>query len=97
LVFVVIFVYIAFRAISGGSLPDVGWSTTPIWNSELVSAPLVAAALSIAVLSFLGFDGISTLAEESTGRRNPAGRAMIIALFVVAFLFITQTWLASQD
>src|SRR3954447_13954443 len=62
--FVVIFVYIAFRAISGGTLPDVGWSTTPIWNSELVSAPLIASALSIAVLSFLGFDGISTLAEE---------------------------------
>ncbi len=95
LVFVVLFVVIAVRAINGDSLPDVGWSTTPIWNSEVVSAPLIAAALSIAVLSFLGFDGISTLAEESTGRKNPAGRAMIISLFIVAFLFITQTWLAS--
>lgn len=95
LVFVVIFVVIAVRAINGDSLPNVGWSTTPIWNPELVSAPLIASALSIAVLSFLGFDGISTLAEESTGKRNPAGRAMIIALFVVAFLFVTQTWLAS--
>lgn len=95
LVFVAIFVVIAVRAINGQSLPDVGWSTTPIWNSDTVSAPLLAAALSIAVLSFLGFDGISTLAEESTGRKNPAGRAMLIALFVVAALFITQTWLAS--
>lgn len=95
LVFVVIFVVIAVRAISGAALPDVGWSTTPIWNPETVSAPLLAAALSIAVLSFLGFDGISTLAEESTGKRNPAGKAMIGALFIVAFLFITQTWLAS--
>jgi amino acid transporter len=95
LVFVVLFVIIAVRAINGQSLPDVGWSALPIWNSELVTAPLIAAALSIAVLSFLGFDGISTLAEESTGKKNPAGRAMIVALFVVAFLFITQTWLAS--
>ena len=95
LVFVVVFVVIAVRAISGGSLPDVGWSTSPIWNPETVSAPLVAAALSIAVLSFLGFDGISTLAEESTGTRNPAGQAMVGALFIVAFLFIVQTWLAS--
>ncbi|HEX2286519.1 MAG TPA: APC family permease [Mycobacterium sp.] len=95
LVFVAIFVVIAVRTLSGGTLPDVGWSTTPIWNSETVSAPLIAAALSIAVLSFLGFDGISTLAEESTGKRNPAGRAMIGALFIAAFLFITQTWLAS--
>ncbi|MBJ7339433.1 APC family permease [Mycolicibacterium sp.] len=95
LVFVVIFVVIAVRAINGQSLPNVGWSTLPLWDSSTVTAPLIASALSIAVLSFLGFDGISTLAEESTGRKNPAGRAMIIALFVVAFLFITQTWLAS--
>ncbi len=95
LVFVVIFVYIAVRAISGGSLPNVGWSTTPIWNPGTVSAPLIASALSIAVLSFLGFDGISTLAEESTGKKNPAGKAMIGSLFIVAFLFIAQTWLAS--
>jgi hypothetical protein len=46
----------------------------------------------IAVLSFLGFDGISTLAEESTGKKNLAGRAMVVSLFIVAFLFITQTW-----
>lgn len=95
LVFVAIFIVIAVRAINGQSLPDVSWGTSPIWDSSTVSAPLLAAALSIAVLSFLGFDGISTLAEESTGRKNPAGRAMIIALFVVAALFITQTWLAS--
>ena len=95
LVFVVIFVVIAVRAINGQSLPNVGWSTLPIWNPDTVTAPLLAGALSIAVLSFLGFDGISTLAEESTGRKNPAGRAMIIALFVVAALFVTQTWLAS--
>src|SRR3954468_21095594 len=95
LVFLGIFVVIAVRAINGDSLPNVHWSTTPIWNSETVSAPLIAAALSIAVLSFLGFDGISTLAEESTGEKNPAGKAMIGALFIVAFLFIGQTWLAS--
>ncbi len=95
LVFVVIFVIIAVRAINGQSLPNVAWSTLPLWNSSTVTAPLIASALSIAVLSFLGFDGISTLAEESTGRKNPAGRAMIIALFVVAFLFVVQTWLAS--
>jgi amino acid transporter len=95
LVFVAIFVVIAVRAINGQSLPDVGWGTTPIWNSDAVSAALLAGALSIAVLSFLGFDGISTLAEESTGKRNPAGKAMLISLFVVATLFVAQTWLAS--
>ncbi|MET0282753.1 MAG: APC family permease [Steroidobacteraceae bacterium] len=94
LLFVAIFIVIAVRAISGQALPGVAWSAAPIWNSAQVSGPLLASALSIAVLSFLGFDGISTLAEESTGSRNPTGRAMVMALFVVAALFIGQTWLA---
>jgi amino acid transporter len=95
LAFVFAFVVISVLAINGQTLPDVRWSTAPIWNAETVSAPMLASALSIAVLSFLGFDGISTLAEETTGKKNPAGRAMIMALFVVATLFIAQTWLAS--
>ena len=95
LVFVVVFVVIAAVAINGGTIPGAEWSTDPIWTPGQVNGPLIASALSIAVLSFLGFDGISTLAEESTGRRNAAGRAMIIALFIVAALFIAQTWLAS--
>lgn len=95
LVFVVIFVVIAVTALNGGTIPGAELTTDPIWNSDRVTAPLIASALSIAVLSFLGFDGISTMAEESTGKRNSAGKAMIIALSLVAFLFITQTWLAS--
>jgi amino acid transporter len=93
--FVFAFIIIAVLTINGQTLPGVRWSTAPIWNPETMSAPWLASALSVAVLSFLGFDGISTLAEETTGKKNPAGRAMIMALLVVATLFIAQTWLAS--
>lgn len=95
LAFVAIFVVIAVVALTSGVVPGAELTTDPIWTPSAVSGPLIASALSIAVLSFLGFDGISTLAEESTGGRNSAGRAMIIALFIVAALFIVQTWLAS--
>ncbi|MCU1635473.1 MAG: amino acid permease [Cryobacterium sp.] len=94
-VFIVIFVIIAVTALTGGTIPGAEFTTQPIWDASKVTGPLIASALSIAVLSFLGFDGISTMAEESTGRRNSAGKAMIIALFIVAFCFILQTWLAS--
>ena len=73
LVFLVIFVVIAVRAINGDSLPNVGWSTLPIWNSSAVTAPLIAGALSIAVLSFLGFDGISTLRRGVDRQEEPCG------------------------
>lgn len=94
-VFIVIFVIIAVIALNNGTIPGAEFTTAPIWDSSKVTGPLIASALSIAVLSFLGFDGISTLAEESTGRRNSAGKAMIIALFIVAFFFVLETWLAS--
>lgn len=94
-VFIVIFVIIAVTALNNGTIPGAELNTDPIWDSAKVSGPLIAGALSIAVLSFLGFDGISTMSEESTGKRNAAGKAMIIALFIVAFCFVLQTWLAS--
>ncbi|AZH79038.1 amino acid permease [Microbacterium sp. Y-01] len=96
LFFVGVFVVIAVTTLTGGTMPGAEWSWTPVWNPERVTGPLIASALSIAVLSFLGFDGIATMAEESTGGRRSAGRAMITALFVVATLFIGQTWLASM-
>jgi amino acid transporter len=95
LVFVVIFIVIAVTALSGNTVPDAVFTIDPLWDASKVTGPLIASALSIAVLSFLGFDGISTMAEEATGGRNSAGRAMILALIIVAVLFIVQTWLAS--
>ena len=94
-VFIVIFVIIAVIALNNGTIPGAEFTTASVWDPSKVTGPLIASALSIAVLSFLGFDGISTLAEESTGRRNSAGKAMIIALFIVAFFFVLETWLAS--
>jgi amino acid transporter len=94
-VFVVIFVIIAVTALNGGTIPGAEFSVSQVWDPSKVTGPLIASALSIAVLSFLGFDGISTLAEESTGKRGGAGKAMILALLIVAFLFVLQTWLAS--
>ena len=95
LIFVAIFVVIAISALTGHTIDGSSFSLAQLWDPAKVNPALIAAALSIAVLSFLGFDGISTLSEETTGKKNPAGRAMIIALFIVATLFILQTWLAS--
>lgn len=94
LVFLVVLIYIFGSAIVTGSVPGAAWSIQPIWDPEVMTPAMLAAALSVAVLSFLGFDGISTLAEETKGGRSTAGRAMIVALVIVGVLFIIQTWLA---
>ena len=95
LVFVVIFFIMAIVAISRG-VNGAQFSTTPLFNADLFSPQLAAAALSIAVLSFLGFDGIATLSEEAKGGRRAAGVAMITGLLLVALFFVSQTWLAAM-
>ena len=68
----------------------------PLYDRQGFSLSMVAGATSIAVLSFLGFDGISTLAEESAGARNAVARATLLALGVVGALFVLQTWIAAD-
>ncbi len=95
LVFVLIFVIMAVAALVKG-VNGAHFSTTPLFNADLFSPQLAAAALSIAVLSFLGFDGIATLSEEAKGGRRSAGIAMVSGLVLVAVFFVAQTWLAAM-
>ena len=68
----------------------------PLYNADKFSLPLVMGAVSIAVLSFLGFDGISTLSEETKGGVDTVGKASLGALMLVGSLFILQTWIAAD-
>ncbi|MFI7613922.1 APC family permease [Nonomuraea terrae] len=68
---------------------------TPFFDSSSFTWSVVFAAASVAVLSFLGFDGISTLAEESREDARRLGRSMVAALALAAVLFVVQTWVAA--
>ncbi len=71
------------------------FSLAPFYNPAVLTPELVFGALSLAVLSFLGFDAVSTLSEESRGGAPAIGRATLLALFLSALLFVAQTWIAS--
>jgi len=73
-----------------------GLTLAPLYDPHNFSLSTVAGATSIAVLSFLGFDGISTLAEESTGARNAVARATVLSLVLIGALFMLQTWIAAD-
>jgi amino acid transporter len=70
-------------------------SLAPLWDSAKVTPSLVFGSLSLAALSFLGFDALSTLSEEVKGGPNMMGIATILSLGVVGALFVAQTYLAS--
>jgi amino acid transporter len=93
LIVLAIFIVIGIVALAQGK--GHGFDFTPIYNSDTFSWSLVFGAVSIAVLSFLGFDGISTLAEENKDTARAIGRSMVAALLLAGVLFIVQTWVAS--
>ncbi len=65
----------------------------PIWNARAFDAGKVFSATSICVMSFLGFDAVSTLAEEVVGGdRSIVGRAIIAVLVISAVFFIGVAW-----
>jgi len=69
-------------------------SVRPFYRPGQVDLGFVARATSIAALSFLGFDAISTLAEETTDPRRMIGRATVLALVLLGSIFMLQTWVA---
>ncbi|MEU7865207.1 APC family permease [Dactylosporangium sp. NPDC049140] len=93
LIVLAIFIVIGIVALAQGKGRGFDWS--PWYNSGTFSWPLVFGAVSIAVLSFLGFDGISMLAEEHRGEARQIGRSMVAALALAGVLFIVQTWVAA--
>ena len=68
-------------------------SLEPFYSARNFSLQAVMAATPVAVLSFLGFDGISTLAEDAKEPEKNIARATILVCFIAGILFILQTYL----
>lgn len=65
----------------------------PLFDAAHFDAGKIFSATSICIMSFLGFDAVSTLAEEvEGGDRRLVGRAIIATLVLSAVFFVTVTW-----
>ncbi|UZE08226.1 APC family permease [Pseudomonas corrugata] len=91
-----IFLFYAWNALHGGA-GNGQMTLAPLYSPEHFNFALLMQAVSIAVLSFLGFDAISTLAEEikdDPGRS--IGKAALVTLLVMGAIFVVQTWIATD-
>ncbi|MBE3011694.1 APC family permease [Microbispora sp. NEAU-D428] len=93
LIVLAIFLVVGIVALAQGK--GHGNALSPLFDSSTFSWPLAFGAVSVAVLSFLGFDGISMLAEESRESTRRLGRSMVFALALAGALFVVQTWVAA--
>ena len=91
---VVVFIAVGCMYVSGGG--GYGeFSTEPFYKPGEVDLHFVATAVSLACLSFLGFDGMSTLAEETYKPEKNIGKGILIALCIMIVVFVAQTYVAA--
>lgn len=92
-----IFLVCAVRALLAGEGAGLSWSSVldPVYNPDTFSWSAVFGGVSVAMLSYLGFDAISMLAEEAKGGPRQVGAAMLAALGVAGTLFVVQSWAAA--
>ncbi|MFJ3581312.1 APC family permease [Streptomyces sp. NPDC090127] len=69
------------------------WS--PLAGDGTFSVAAVIGAVSVAVLSYLGFDAIASFAEEVTGGSEKVARAVLFCLVLAGLLFVAQTYLVA--
>jgi putrescine importer len=87
------FVAAALHALAHGAGAGTWLSIKPFYDPKTYSLSAIMSATPIAVLSFLGFDGISTLAEDAKDPTKNIARATILVCLVAGTIFIVQTWL----
>jgi len=72
------------------------FSMAPLYNPDYFTWKMVFGSVPLAVLAFVGFDGVSTYAEEVKGGTKTLGRALLLCLFIISTLFIVQTWVGAD-
>ena len=88
--------YFFIMALAGlGHGTGQGFTIRPFYSENLQLGAVIAGT-SIACFSFLGFDAISTLAEETRRPRTDISRATLMACLFAGFLFIAQAFFAQN-
>jgi putrescine importer len=78
-VVIVLFLAAAARYVHAMPHGGIGFFTRPFFDPKTFSIRPILGGTSLAVLTYIGFDGISTLSEEA---RNPRRNIMLATVFV---------------
>jgi amino acid transporter len=101
-VVIAIFFVAAARYVFGHPHGDAGFFTRPFYDPQMWNTKAVLGGTSIAVLTYIGFDGISTLSEEAENPRRNILLATVLTCVVIGILSAIEVyagqliWPASQ-
>lgn len=74
--------------------PTSGDLLRPIYDQSTFSASVVLSGTSVAVLTYIGFDGISTMAEEVENPRRNILLATVFTCLAIGLLSMAQVYIA---
>lgn len=72
----------------------VDFNTISFYNPNQFDMSGILMATGMVILSYLGFDAISTLSEEAIHPEKNVGKAIIYSIFIIGIIFIVITFLA---
>jgi putrescine importer len=93
---IVAFVVLAVRFLFGQS----GWTgvfaVTPFYDPRTFHLGSIATATSLAALTYIGFDGVTTLAEEVRNPKRNVPLATILVCLITGLLSTVEVYLAQR-
>jgi amino acid transporter len=93
-VVVAIFLVAAARYVFGHPHDGIGFFTRPFYDPATFQTGAVLGGTSIAVLTYIGFDGISTLSEEVDNPRRNILLATVLTCLVIGLLSALEVYAA---
>ncbi len=92
---VVVLVFVtAIRYILGHPHGDAGFFTRPFYDPQTITFDGLFGCTSLAVLTYIGFDGISTLSEEAENPKRNILLATVLTCVVIGFLSAAEVYVA---
>jgi len=93
-VVIILFLGAAVRYLFLNPPANAGEWTRPFYDPKTFSFPSVSAGASLAVLTYIGFDGISTLSEEVHNPRRNILLATVLVCVITGILASVQVYAA---
>ena len=93
-VIIILFLGAAFRYLFLHPPANAAEWTRPFYDPKTFSFPAVSAGASLAVLTYIGFDGISTLSEEVHNPRRNILLATVLVCIITGILASIQVYTA---
>jgi amino acid transporter len=89
-----LFVAVAIRYIFHMHAGSLAFYLDPVYDRATFSAPALFSGTSIAVLTYIGFDGISTLSDEARDAKRMIPRAIVLTCLVTGMLAVLEVYIA---